>query len=252
MKNRSIWLTGASSGIGQALANELSQSNQLLLSCRNTQNLNPISHPLSLDLDLDQLESLEDKAKEALKLLPQLDTVIWNAGISQRDLASQTHWSVDQRLMNVNYLSYVILTKALLPHLLKQQGHIVIISSLVGKFASPYRSGYAGSKHALHGFFDSLRAEHAQSNLNISILCPGFVRTNISKNALIGKGEQLGIMDEAQAKAMSPKEFAQKAIRAIEKNKAEAYIGGKEVLGIYIQRYFPSVFRKLISKAKVR
>ena len=131
-------------------------------------------------------------------------------------------------------------------------GHIVAISSLTGKFGSPFRSAYAASKHALHGFFDSLRAELWKQNVLVTIVTPGFIRTNVSINALTEKGEALGEMDDAQAQGMDPMVCATKIVAGIEKNKNEILMGGKETMGVYIKRLFPNWFAKIIRKAKVR
>jgi short-subunit dehydrogenase len=155
--------------------------------------------------------------------------------------------------MAVNYFGTITLTKALLPNMLMHQlGHIVTITSLTGKFGSPFRSSYAASKHALHGFFDSLRAELNDAHIKVTLICPGFIRTNVSRNALTGDGSRLGTMDEATDKGMDPKRLAYKILDAIEKGKEEAYIGGKEVLGVYLKRFFPRRFSKILLKAKVR
>lgn len=155
--------------------------------------------------------------------------------------------------MDVNYFGTIALTKALIPHFIKQKsGQVAVVTSLVGKFGTPYRSGYAASKHALHGFFDALRAELYEYGIGINMICPGFVKTNVSINALTEKGEKLDQMDEAQANGMSPEKCARKIARAIRKNKREVYIGGKEVYGVYLKRFFPGIFARVLRKAKVR
>ena len=123
-----------------------------------------------------------------------------------------------------------------------QLGHIVTITSLTGKFGSPYRSSYAATKHALHGFFDSLRAELSDTHLKVTLICPGFIRTSISLNALTGDGSKLGTMDEATDHGMEPDELAHKILHAIEKGKEEAYFGGKENTGCIRKTVFPRLF----------
>ncbi len=256
-----IWITGASSGIGEALAYELNrQGARLLLSARRTEELervksrcpNPAQVEL-LPLDLAAADSLASKVKEALALVGPVHIMVHNGGISQRSLARETDLSVDRQLMAVNYFGTIALTKALLPHFLKQGGgHFVVVSSLVGKFGSPYRSSYAASKHALHGFFDSLRAEEAQNGIMVSMICPGFIRTQISINALTADGSKLDEMDEAQANGMLPEDCARAISKVIKENKDERYVGGKEVGGVYLHRFLPKLFRKYIGKVKVR
>lgn len=261
ISGQTIWITGASSGIGEALAYELNrQGARLLLSARRTEELervkNQCPHPEQvqvLPLDLAAADTLAAKVEEALALCKQIDIMVHNGGISQRSLARETNLSVDRQLMAVNYFGTIALTKALLPHFLgRGSGHFVVISSLVGKFGSPYRSSYAASKHALHGYFDSLRAEENQNGLRVSMVCPGFIRTQVSVNALTADGSKLGEMDEAQKKGMPPEDCARAIAKAIKENKDELYVGGKEVGGVYLHRLLPGLFRRFIRKVKVR
>jgi short-subunit dehydrogenase len=132
------------------------------------------------------------------------------------------------------------------------RGTIVLISSLVGKFGTPFRSAYSASKHALHGYYDSLRAELTNKNIQITIVCPGFIRTNVSINALVGDGSAQNSMDAAQANGMSPERCAQKIIQGITKKKEEMYVGGKEIYGVWLKRFFPKLFSRFVKTAKVR
>ncbi len=261
--NKRVWITGASSGIGEALALAFAKNGaQLILSARNEKELNRVAAAASAagaasvivqPLDLARHDDIPMVAQKVLQQVGKLDILVNNGGISQRSLAKDTSLEVDKKLMDVNYFGTVALTKAVLPVMLMHQlGHIVTITSLTGKFGSPHRSSYAATKHALHGFFDSLRAELADSHLKITLICPGFIRTSISLNALTGDGSQLGTMDEATDRGMEPEELAHKILHAIEKGKEEAYFGGKEVLGVYVKRFFPAYFSRLIRKAKVR
>lgn len=258
---KTIWITGASSGIGEALAYELNRRDGILIiSARREAELERVKaaclHPHQvhiLPLDLAQPDTLPEKAKKALTFTGKVDIMVHNGGISQRSLARDTHLKVDQQLMTVNYFGTIALTKALLPAFIRQKGgHFVVVSSLVGKFGSPFRSSYAASKHALHGFFDSLRAEEEGNHVKVSLICPGFIKTEVSVNALTADGSPLGLMDKAQENGVPAQKCAGEIIKAIEKDKAEVYIGGKEVIGIYLTRFFPGVFRKFLSKVKVR
>lgn len=262
-KNKRVWITGASSGIGEALALAFAeQGAHLVLSARNEVEINRVGAACSnagaasimvQPLDLEKHEIIPAIVETVLNKVGKVDILVNNGGISQRALAKETTLEVDKKLMAVNYFGTVALTKALLPTMLMHQlGHIVTITSLTGKFGSPYRSSYAASKHALHGFFDSLRAELADSHIKVTLICPGFVRTNVSKNALTGDGAKLGTMDEATDKGMAPDRLAHKILQTIENGKEEAYFGGKEVLGVYLKRFFPHYFANLIRKAKVR
>lgn len=130
-------------------------------------------------------------------------------------------------------------------------GHIAVTTSLVGHIGSPKRTTYAASKHALHGYFDSLRAELFDSNIKVTLMCPGFIRTNISLSAVTGDGTQQNMMDEKTGNGMDPARLAVKAINGIEREKEEIYIGGVEILAIYLKRFVPGIFSKILRKAKV-
>lgn len=255
-----VWITGASSGIGESLAYAISsRGSRLVLSSRDEQRLeevktrcsNPEKH-LVLPMDLADGGSLRDKCLQVLSRFGRIDVLVNNGGVSQRSLALQTGIEVDRRIMETNFFGTIILTKTVLPSMIEEKsGHIVVISSVAGKIGTPLRSSYSASKHALHGFFDSLRAETWKQGIYITIVCPGFIRTNISVNALTGNGSPQGTMDEAQACGMPPDECAAKIIRAMEKKKAEVYVGGREIMAIYLKRYVPGIFNMIIRKAKV-
>lgn len=261
MSKSVIWITGASSGIGEAAAKKFSKEGySLILSSRKLNELdrvkNECAHPDAirlLPLDLSDGSDFDKKAAEAIAFFGKIDILLHNGGISQRSLIKDTRLEVDRKLMEVNYFGTVALTKAILPHFIQRKsGQFAVVTSLVGKFASPYRSSYAASKHALHGFFDTLRAEHYQDGISVTMICPGFIRTQVSINALTADGSPLGEMDEAQDKGMSPDACASEMFDAILSKKEEVYIGGKETLAVYLKRFFPGIFSKILRKAKVR
>lgn len=261
MNHPVIWITGASSGIGEAAARKFSaEGYALVISSRNEKELNRVAESCTnpdlvrvLPLDLSDSDSMESKVKDAIGFFGKIDIMLHNGGISQRSLIQETQLEVDRKLMEVNYFGTVALTKALLPHFItRKTGQFAVITSLVGKFASPYRSSYAASKHALHGFFDTLRAEHHRDHILVTMICPGFIHTQVSINALTGDGKPLGQMDDAQAKGMSPEACAEEIFQAIVRKKQEVYIGGKETYAVYLKRFFPSLFSKILTKANVR
>ena len=256
-----VWVTGASSGIGEALAKALSaRGAKLVLSARRKEELERVkrslpanSEALVLPLDLTRPDDFPDAVAQVIAHFGQLDMLMNNGGISQRGLALDTPLDVDRRILEIDYLGTVALTKAALPEMLKNPTcHIGVTSSLVGYIESPYRTAYSAAKHALHGFYDSLRAELYDQGLRVTLFCPGFIRTDISVNALTESGEKLNQMDDAQANGMSPEECADRMAKAIERNKNEVYIGKKEVLAVYLKRFFPGFFARFIRKAKVR
>lgn len=263
LKGRVVWLTGASSGIGEALTYELAKKGaRLIISARRKEELEKVKgnciasaqpNIRILPLDLTSPTTLKLSVEAAVQTFGHVDILINNGGVSQRSFAKDTSIDVDRRIMEVNYFGAVTLTKYLIPHFIKQGGgHFVVVSSLTGKFGTPYRSGYAASKHALHGFYDSLRAELWKEKVKVTIIAPGFVHTPITLSALTGDGTALNQMDEAQYKGMSVKKCAKQIVSAVEKQKEEVYIGGREVLGVYVKRFFPRWFSRIIRKAKVR
>lgn len=251
--DRLVWITGASSGIGEALAYELSDRGaRLVLSSRREEALQevrrrcarPNAHHVQT-LDLTDPESLQHAADAVRTDAGPVDVLINNGGISQRGTAADTEMDVVRRIMEVNFFGAVQLSKTVLPSMIeRRQGHIAVVSSVVGKFGTPLRSSYAASKHALHGWFDSLRAEVHDAGIGVTMACPGFVKTNVASNALYPDGSPLG--EEAEEKGIPPSDCATAIADAVEKNKAEFYVGGWETVGVYLKRFFPSLFRRFI------
>ena len=259
-KNKTVLITGASSGIGEALVNVfVNRGAKTIISGRNVAELtrvkNSSSNPANVEilvLDLANYNAIAQTIQNFFGIDGTVDILINNAGLSQRSMAIETALSVDEQLINTNLLGTIALTKAVLPFMLKNStSQIVVISSVMGKLGAPLRSSYAAAKHGLHGFFDTLRAELKNNNLKVLMVCPGFVQTNISKNALVADGSHQGKMDEATAKGLSTDYVAQKIIRAIETNKAEIVVAGvREKLAVYLKRFAPSLLRRMVENAK--
>ncbi|TYA59133.1 SDR family oxidoreductase [Formosa maritima] len=259
-KNKVVWITGASSGIGKGLALELSKLNcKLILSARNTQTLIEVKNACGnsenikiLPFDLAHYANMKLVVEDALKLFGRVDILINNGGISQRSPIIETSIDVDKKLMEIDYLGTIALSKALLPHFVANQtGHYVVVSSIMGKFSSPLRSAYCGAKHALHGFFDALRLEHDKDQLKVTMICPGFVNTDVARNALIADGSKQGYQDEMTENGLDVDVFVKRMLKAIRKEKYEAYIGKFEAFGVYIKRFFPKLLHKLVLRSKV-
>ncbi len=260
-KDKIVWITGASSGIGEALVVALDKKGaRIILSSRNQKALEQVREKCAqnreahrvLPLDLEDIDSFPEKAREAVNFFGHVDILVNNGGVSQRAHAVDTAFAVDERIMKVNFLGTVALTKAVLPEMLKRRcGHIVVVSSIMGKFGAPLRSAYAASKHALQGYFDSLRAEVHDYNIKVTLVCPGYIRTNVSLNALRGDGAPHGKLDPGQEKGMSAEACAAEILKAVERGKEEIYPGGFEVAGVYVKRFFPSLLSKIVRKVKV-
>lgn len=266
LTNKVVWITGASSGIGEALAYELARKGcKLILSARRKEELERVKGNCPpgrqaeirvLPLDLTASSTLQLSVDAAIQIFGHIDILVNNGGISQRSFAKDTLISVDRTVMEVNFFGTISITKYLLPHFLaRKQGHLVTVSSVTGIFGTPYRSAYAASKHALHGFFDSLRAElykDVGEAITVTMICPGFIHTPITLSAVTGDGTPLGKMDEAQFKGKPADWCARKIVSAIENRKEEVYIGGIETLGVRFKRLFPKLFSRYIRNAAVR
>ncbi len=254
-----IWITGASSGIGEALAIKFSAENyRLILSARRQEVLesvkNKCTHPencIIQTLDLEDPQSIDCAVDNVLKIVDSVDILVNNGGISQRSLVEETPIDIDRKIMQVDYFSGVQLTKRVLPIMLKNGGgHIVAISSIVGVFGFPQRSAYAAAKHAIHGFYESLWAELHDRNIHTLIVCPGRILTNISLHAITKDGSEHGIMDHAQKNGITAETCANKIYRAIIRDKREIYVCRIDILMCYFHRYARWIYYKLVSKVK--
>lgn len=261
MKKKVIWITGASSGIGAELAHQYAQRGAaLILSARRETALEEVKNRCVnktdirlLPLDLTDFDALPSKVEQALSCFGKIDLLINNGGVSQRSLVIETKFQVYKNLIDVNYLGTVQLTTALLPHFVAQKGgHFAVVTSVMGKYASPYRSGYAGAKHALHGFFDALRMEHQKDGVHVTLLAPGFVQTNVTINALTGDGSSLGHDDPATKSGLEVEQFCRAAIKAIDRKAWESYFGRKEKLGVYLKRISNKALHWLVLRSNVR
>jgi short-subunit dehydrogenase len=257
-KDKVIWITGASSGIGEALALQLAKKEaRLILSARREDELKrvgaltklPELDLMILPFDLSDTKNASGLTAQVMNKFGRIDILINNGGYSQRSEAIETSLEIDRQLMEVNYFSYVALTKAVLPYMKRQKsGYIIAVSSIAGKFGFYLRSSYSAAKHALHGFYESLRLETETLGIKTIIVCPGKIKTNVSFNAVTATGASHNKMDESHEDAISAEACADQIIAGILNNKEEIFIGGKEILLVKIKRLFPKLFSKLIRK----
>ena len=209
---------------------------------------NPEDH-LCLLLDLENSENFSELTSKVISKYGRIDMLVNNGGLSQRSTVAETTIAIDRRIMEINYFGNIALTKAVLPYMIQQKsGHFVVISSISGKFGFFLRSAYSASKHALHGFYESLLLEEEDNGIKVTIACPGKINTNISVNALNKEGGSHGIMDHNQATGMTAEECVKQLFTAVAKNKKEVLIGNKEILVVKIKRFFPRLFWKIIKR----
>lgn len=258
-KDKWILVTGASAGIGESICRELEKKGaKIVLASRNLEALENVRKSLSKpDLHVCEKIDLADEStilefyENIKKRNITIDILVNNGGVSQRAFALDTKSGVERSLMEVNFFGTVSLSKLFAKDMVKRKaGHIVIVSSVVGKFGCPLRSSYSASKHALHGYFESLRAELANYGVRVSIVCPGYINTRVSINALDEDGLPTGIMDEKTENGLSSEEFAKLFVAKLGK-RSEFYIGRGEILIVYIKRFFPKLYDSLMKRLSV-
>jgi dehydrogenase/reductase SDR family member 7B len=260
LRGKTVWITGASAGLGEALAHAFAQRGaRLLLSARREGRLREVAGRLApaavevLPLDLADLASLADKGAQALARMGRIDVMVHNAGVGQRALVSESSFEVDRKLMEVNFLGPVALTKALLPSMVAQGGgSFVVVSSVLGLMSVKRRAAYCASKHALHGYFNALRAEEQQHGVRVLMVCPGHIHSEFSRQALEADGRAHGVDDPGNRSGMSPQECAERTVRALVRGKAEIYPAKWESAGVYLSRYAPGLLRYAMAAAKAR
>ncbi|MCK9412869.1 MAG: SDR family oxidoreductase [Prolixibacteraceae bacterium] len=257
-KPKIIWITGASSGIGEALAMQWASTGaQLILSGRNSNHLGKVAdrcRDLGADVTLLVFDlSLAGEVAAAVATVqssfPRLDILVNNGGISQRSLLIDTPMEVARKIMEVDFWGHAGLTSQILPYMVQNGGgHIVVVSSLTGLFGFPQRSAYSAAKHALHGYFETLRLEHFRDNIRVTMVCPGMVKTNISIHSLTASGGEHGLMDKGQEEGVSAANCAKKIIKAVNNNRKEVIIGKKDVIMPYLKRYVPWLFYQIAQR----
>lgn len=262
LAHKVVWITGASSGLGQALAQVCAeQGAQVVLTARREQELERVKNNLAYpDRHLVVVADITDESQvrrayeQILVLKGRIDWLINNAGLSQRALIQDTSMQTERAIMEVDYFSQVFVTKTALPTFLKQKtGRIIFVSSVAGLLGTQYRASYSAAKAAIHLWANSLRAEVADQGVKVSVVFPGFVKTNVSFNALNGEGKPQGHQDQAIENGLEPHEFATQVVEALKHDEEYIIVGGlKEKLGVWVSRLSPSLLYKVIRNTKVK
>jgi len=258
LKDKVIWITGASSGIGEALAYQCAEEGaKVILSARREDELHRVcgscktlaQNVFVLHMDLSRTENIESKVEDVVKRFGRIDILINNSGMGHRTLAVHTSTEIDRKVMEVNFFGTINLTKAVARQMQKQKsGKLVIVTSIMGKYGMPLYSTYSASKHALYGYFESLRQELYNDNISVLIVSPGFINTDVSTKLLREDGTEYGVKSDAQEKGMSAKDCAKGIVRAIKTNRNHKFVGKYEIFSVYVKQYFPKVFYKLMRK----
>jgi dehydrogenase/reductase SDR family protein 7B len=255
-----VWITGASSGIGEALVHEFTQRGATVLASSNdlaglervkAECCNKAGKVNCVPFDLADTSGIDRIAEQQFTLFGRFDYLLNIGGISQRARIDETPLWLDRKIFEINYFGTIALTKAVLPYMVRQRsGHILATSSISGRFGFPLRSAYSASKQALHGFFETLYLENKKFNIRASVIIPGRVRTSISFHALTADGKEHGKLDDGQAKGVTPERAAETIIRGMLRNKREILVGRSELLMLHIRRYCPWLFFRIADKIK--
>ena len=260
-KNKIVWITGASSGIGEALAYEFaSKGANLVLSARREPELQRVAEQcekqggrvLVLPFDMVDLDLHAQQVEHVIHTFGRIDVLVLNAGVSQRSFVLETKFDVYRRLFEINFFSIVHLVQQVIPVFQKQHAGIFVpIASVAGRISTPRRAAYGATKHALIGFFDSVRAELHGDGVQVSTILPGYIRTEISLHAMNEHGEKYGLMDPNQAKGLDPALTAQKIVEAVSQGKNEFFVGGAlERLGLIVKQFAPRIMPWMLRKIK--
>jgi dehydrogenase/reductase SDR family protein 7B len=254
------WITGASSGIGEALVREFVKRGATVVASSNDMpGLERVKAGFAgksemvhcVPFDLSDTSGIDIIVDQQINTLGKIDFLLNIGGISQRARIDETPIWLDRKIFEINYFGTIALTKAVLPYMIRQQsGHILATSSISGRFGFPLRSAYSASKQALHGFFETLYLENKRFNLRSSVIIPGRVRTSISFHALTADGKEHGKMDDGLAEGISPEKAAEIIIKGIERNKREILVGSSELIILHIRRYCPWLFFRIADKIK--
>jgi short-subunit dehydrogenase len=255
--SKTIVITGASSGIGEALAYEAAALGyRVCIAARNMEKLAAVQSKcnamgvdcIAVQTDVTKEGDCEHMVDQAMQAFGRIDVLVNNAGISMRALFTECDLNVIRQVMDINFWGTVYCTKYALPHILKQQGSIVGISSIAGIKGLPGRTGYSASKFAMHGFLESLRIENLKTGLHVMIACPGYTASNIRNVALNKSGKSQAESPYDETKLMQPGEVAKAVYKAIDRRKNYIYLSFQGKVTFFLSKFFPRLLDRLVYK----
>jgi dehydrogenase/reductase SDR family protein 7B len=259
LESKNIWITGASSGVGEGMATVFHREGaNLILSGRRQDELERVKAACTVGtgsvmlvpFDMTDAAARSAAAQSVLEQFARIDILVNNAGIGQRSLALETFEDVERRIMEVDYFAPVALTKLILPRMIEQQGgQLIITSSVAGKHAVPYHSTYCAAKHALHGYFDTLRVEHLADNIAVTLLVIAGIRSNVFEHALTGDGSEYGRSDWGDDVGMTAEDCAERVVAAIGEREPEVLISIEEAKqALLLKEKDPQEFTRRMAK----
>lgn len=256
-KNKVVWITGASSGIGRETAKAFAHEGAyVIVSARRTAALQELADEIGADrtlvlpVDLTDADARQQAVKDAIAWRGHLDVLLNNAGVTQRSAALDTSEAAARKIMDVNFFAPIELTRAVLPHMIqRKRGVVSVVSSVTGYVATPMRSTYAASKHAIQGYFNALEAELHDTGVDVTLILPGFIATEITQAAVTADGSPLGAQQEDTAGGMPPEKCAPVIVDAVAKKKREQLVGGAEIYSVYLKRFLPRLTAHIVRRA---
>ncbi len=259
LENKTIWITGASSGVGEGMATVFHREGaDIIISARREVELERVKAACTegpgdvhiVPFDIVDAGQREEAASEVLEKYERLDVLVNNAGVGQRSAAVDTLLDVERQIMEVDFFGPIALTKLVLPRMIAQQsGHLVVTSSVAGKHAVPHHSAYCAAKHALHGYFDTLRVEHLEDNIDVTLLVIAGIKSNVFRHALTADGSEYGTSDWGNSSGISAVECAERVVDGMLNREYELIIGIEPALqAMRIREEDPVAFVERMAK----
>ncbi|MDF1672039.1 MAG: SDR family oxidoreductase [Vicingaceae bacterium] len=261
MKNKVVIVTGASSGIGEACAIEFAKKGaNVVIAARSIDKLEAVADAIKkigvevlvVKCDVSVKTDCENLINETIKQFNRIDVLVNNAGISMRAIFNDMELDVLERVMNINFYGAVYCTKYALPHILKNKGSVVGVSSIAGYLGLPARTGYSASKYAMQGFLDALRTENLKTGLHVMVACPGFTASNIRNTALSADGSAQGETPRDEGKMMTAEEVANHIVNGVVKRKRTLVLTTEGKLAVFLGKLFPKFVEKKVYAAMAK